>query len=376
MVRFRTLCLPSGRAAMSRVDAEAVRDEATLYSDVQRSQVDALSSSQHPAANTRTLPWRSWALRIGGTLLFIGLIVWLDLQGALPLEQVWQTLAGANLWLVALSIALYVPFLLVKAARWRWVSRDMMMPMRWGDAWRIYAIGLAAGTFTPGQAGDALKAWYMQRMGYPLGRALGSSIFDRLFDVAALAVLGLLGVAVYGQRFAGQTPALIALTLACVGVVAFFAWNRTREWTVNVVRRRLARMGVGDRGSEAGSGQAWSLRRETFLNAGLLTVASFVTSIFRVWLLAAALGVWLGPLEVSGFVGLTTAAALVPVSVGGIGTRDVVAALAFTQLGLPAAQGVAVSLLILVLNLAQAVTGWVVWLRYRVGSQSPIHGQQ
>ena len=97
----------------------------------------------------------------------------------------------------------------------------------------------------------------------------------------------------------------------------------------------------------------------------LLTIASFAISIFRVWLLAAAVGIVLGPLEVSGFVGLTTAAALVPVTVGGIGTREAIAALSFTQLGYDPAQGIAVSLLILVLNLAQAITGWVMWLRYR-----------
>jgi len=97
----------------------------------------------------------------------------------------------------------------------------------------------------------------------------------------------------------------------------------------------------------------------------LLTVASFATSIFRVWLLAAALGLFLGPLEVSGFVGLTTAAALVPVSVGGVGTRDAVAALALAQLGRPATEAVALSSLILLLNATQAVIGWVVWLRYR-----------
>jgi uncharacterized protein (TIRG00374 family) len=315
-------------------------------------------------------------------LLFIALLVWLDLQGVLPLEQVWHQLTSANPLLVGLSIALYVPFLAVKTERWRRVSADMLMPLRWRDAWRIYAIGLAAGTFTPGQAGDALKAWYMQRKGYPLGRALGSSIFDRLFDVAALAALGLLGVAVYGQHFAGQTPALIALALACMGMVAFFAWNRTRAWAVKLVTRRLSRLVArsqesGVRSQESGvrnqeldvatpiETESWSIQRDTLVSAGLLTVASFVTSIFRVWLLAGALGVWLGPLEVAGFVGLTTAAALVPVSVGGVGTRDVVASLAFQQLGLLATQGFAVSLLILVLNLAQAVAGWGIWLRYR-----------
>ena len=322
------------------------------------------------APNISQNMWRTWGLRIAGTLLFIALLIWLDLQGVLPLEQVWAALKDANPLLVGLSIALYVPFLVVKAARWRMLSKDMLMPLNWRDAWRIYAIGLAAGTFTPGQAGDALKAWYLQRKGYALGRALGSSIFDRLFDVAALAVLGLLGIAVYGQRFAGQTPALIALTLICITLVAFFAWNRTREWAVKLVKRRLSRW-TTDESSQAhrqttDKAGTWSLGSGTLANAGLLTLASFATSIFRVWLLAAALGVWLGPLEVSGFVGLTTAAALVPVTVGGVGTRDAVAALAFTQLGLSAAQGIAVSLLILVLNLAQAVAGWLVWVRYRV----------
>lgn len=314
--------------------------------------------SQPLAPRSRT---RAWLLRIAGTLLFLALLVWLDLSGALPLEKVWAALAGADFWLVALSVAFYVPFLIVKAARWRTVSASMNVPLSWGDAWRIYGIGLAAGTFTPGQAGDALKAWYVQRKGYSLARGLGSSVLDRLFDVGGLAVLGLVGVLVYGGRFAGQAPVLVAWLVVCVAAVAFLAWNPTRTWAVNFVARRLARFGGGG----DGAGGDWSLDARTVAYAGLLTPASFAISIFRVWLLAASVGIMLGPLEVSGFVGLTTAAALVPVTVGGVGTRDAIAALSFTQLGYDPAQGIAVSLLILVLNVAQAITGWVIWLRYR-----------
>jgi uncharacterized membrane protein YbhN (UPF0104 family) len=104
---------------------------------------------------------------------------------------------------------------------------------------------------------------------------------------------------------------------------------------------------------------------ETLLAAGLLTVASFAVSIFRVWLLAAAIGIGLDVFEVSGYVGLTTAAALVPVSVGGVGTRDAISVLALTQLGFAPSRGLALSALILLLNLAQAITGWLIWLRYK-----------
>lgn len=313
---------------------------------------------QPPAPRSRT---RAWALRLAGTLGFVALLVGLDVSGAVPLERVWGALVGADFWLAALSIAFYVPFLVVKAARWRLVSAGMNVALSWGDSWRIYGIGLAAGTFTPGQAGDALKAWYVQRKGYTLARGLGSSVLDRLFDVAALAGLGLLGVLVYGGRFAGQVPVLVSWALVCVAAVAFLAWNRTRAISVNFVARRLARLGA-----DARPGGGWSLDGRTLTLSSLLTVMSFAISIFRVWLLVASVGIFLGPLETAGFVGLTTAAALVPVTVGGVGTRDVIAALSFAQLSYDPAQGIAVSLLILVLNLAQAVTGWGIWLRYRV----------
>jgi glycosyltransferase 2 family protein len=306
---------------------------------------------------------RAWAIRIAGTALFLLLLLWLDNRGDLSLADIWATLSRADVPLVLLSIVMYVPFLAVKTARWRLVSADMRMPVTWGDAWRIYAIGLAAGTFTPGQAGDTLKAWYLERKGYPLGRAFGGSVLDRLFDVAALAVIGLVGVAVYGQRFAGQTPALVAWALACAVLLGLAAYNPTRTWAVNMVRGRMSRL--RGRGSDPQKVEPWSLRRSTLGWVVGLTFAGFALSILRVWLLAGAVGVWLGPLQVAGYVGLTTAAALVPVSVGGIGTRDAVSALALSQVGYAATDGIAVSALILLLNATQAVAGWLVWLRYR-----------
>jgi uncharacterized membrane protein YbhN (UPF0104 family) len=308
---------------------------------------------------------RAWGLRIAGTLVFLALLVYLNARGDLKLSDVWDAIRGANLALVGLSLAMYVPFLAVKAARWRILSDDMNMPVDTPEAMRVYSIGLAAGTFTPGQAGDAVKAWFMQAKGYPLGRALGCSVLDRIFDVAALAALGLLGVTIYGRRFANQTPVLVAWVVLCVAIVLFFAYAPTRTWAVGFVSRTVSRFTGPPKGGGDKAGSGWSIRRRTLLIAGLLTFASFAISIFRVWLLAAAVGIWLGPLEVSGYVGLTTAAALVPVTVGGVGTRDAISVLALGQMGFVASSALAVSALILLLNLAQAVTGWVVWLRYK-----------
>jgi uncharacterized membrane protein YbhN (UPF0104 family) len=91
------------------------------------------------------------------------------------------------------------------------------------------------------------------------------------------------------------------------------------------------------------------------------TVGSFAVSIFRVWLLALGLGLVFGPADISGMVGLTTVAALVPVSIAGAGPRDAVLVALFAHLGYRAEQAVALSALILLLNLTNAALGYAVW---------------
>jgi uncharacterized membrane protein YbhN (UPF0104 family) len=88
---------------------------------------------------------------------------------------------------------------------------------------------------------------------------------------------------------------------------------------------------------------------------------SFIVSTFRVWLLALAIGLPLDPATVGGLTGLTTVAALVPISVSGVGTRDAVMVALLAQMGESAAAAVALSTLILLLNVANAVFGYAVW---------------
>ena len=302
---------------------------------------------------------RAWLLRIGGTLLFLALIAFLVWSGQLKLIEIVHVLAGADLPLVLLSIAIYFPFVLIKSERWRLLAARLGVPMTAGEAWRLYAVGLGAGAFTPGQAGDLVKAWALQSRGRRLGAAVASSILDRLFDLAGLAVLAALGIAVFGREFAGGWgPAVALLGLGAVGAVVVFA---RRDMLLRLVMRR----------APADAPPA-TLDTRSMLLAGGWTVLSFVVSTLRVWLLALAIGLTLDPATVGGLVGLTTVAALIPVSVSGVGTRDAMMVVLFSRLQQPTAAAVALSTLILGLNVANAVFGYAVWwVEARTGHPIP-----
>jgi|GEM_PF-281743 len=333
---------------------------------------------------------RAWLLRAAGLGLLLALIAYLVWRGQLQPADIVRVLGQANPALVALSVGLYFPFVLIKSERWRVLARGLGVRMGLGEAWRLYAVGLGAGAFTPGQAGDLVKAWALQARGQRLGAAVASSVLDRLFDLAGLAPLAALGLAVFGADFGGGVGAIALLSLAAVAAVIAVA---RRDALLRLVSRRSpvagrrspARgqgSGVRGQGSDDSAGadpqsairnpqSAIELMQHSALSTQHLaiaagwTVASFAVSTARVWLLAEAIGLRLDAAQVGGLVGLTTVAALVPVSVSGVGTRDAAMVALLGRLvpdpTTAAAQAVALSTLILGLNIANALFGYAVW---------------
>ena len=309
---------------------------------------DAPPAEDAPALPAAAGTGRAWLLRAGGLAVFLALLLLLEWRGAIKLEDVARGLAGAAPGPVVLSILLYFPFVLIKSERWRGLSGAMGLPLRPAEAWRLYSVGLGMGALTPGQAGDLVKAWALARKGYPLSTAIWSSVLDRLFDVAGLAPLAALGVWIFGRAFVGDTTLLV---LGLIGVIGAIALVARRDLLARLLPGRLQRLAAGQVGVGAGA---------LGVAAGW-TVASFAVSIFRVWLLAVALGLALPPAELSGIVGLTTVAALVPVSVAGAGPRDAVMVALLARLGYGPEPALALSALILLLNLANATFGYAVW---------------
>ena len=306
----------------------------------------------------------TWGLRIGGTIVFILILVYVVVSNKLDLTKLLDILGHANWLLVLLSISLIVLFIGVKSGRWRAILQTYGINLSLGQAWRIYAIGLGAGQFTPGQAGDAIKAWYLKAMGYPLSAALLSTVVDRLFDVVMLGLLTLEGVIVFWQSMNGDLPIVIALIVGSAVALVALGIRPVRERLWQMV---MSRLNKGKTADEATPATEVLHHRRAFAIACLLTVASFAVSITRVWLLCFAVGLNIGPLQIIGINALTTAAALIPISVGGVGTRDATLVFIFALLfpGTNYAEyAVAVSTLILLLNISNTVVGYAVWFRY------------
>ncbi len=275
-------------------------------------------------------------------LRLIGPILAVALLSRIDLKDVGASLAQARWRPVGLSLVLVAPLLLAKAGRWRLLLRACGRRISLGDAFWLYTIAAGAASLTPGAFGDFWKALSPAVGSRSVG--LWTSAIDRLYDLAMASLLGLVVAVAWLND--GESKELAILSLVAV-LIALWA---ARRRILDAAASRLPRFP-----------QAAEALHDSAPAAVLATVVATVVALVRFQLLVAALAL---PLDrgqsFTAFV-LTSGVAALPLSVAGVGTRDL-ALLGYLQTcGVSSADAIALSSLCLGLFVWNGIVAAALW---------------
>lgn len=316
-----------------------------------------------PSPQTRLDPkasWKRvgvrWAIRLVGTSLLLFFLWRLNLDW----DKVAGELARANLWAVGASVGLVLPFIAAKAWRWQDLLAQLGLHLPFGQAYRLYALGLSAASFTPGQSGDLIKAWQLKKDGFPLGLSIVSIVLDRLFDIAVLLLLASSGLVLLGADFGSLLPPLLSLLAGIVVALLALGLPSWRSRLLTLAFKLFLRKKVGATAQTPNEFSS-QLPGLNLIRVFATTLLASGVALGRVWLLALALGLQLGPLELIAASSLATVVSLLPVSVGGIGARDLVLAYILQRLGYPLEKAVSLATFILLLQVVNLAAGYLIW---------------
>jgi glycosyltransferase 2 family protein len=279
----------------------------------------------------------AWWFRLVGPAIAILLLARLDLREiATAMAKVsWVPL----LW----SLALVVPLFAVKAWRWRLLLSGYGRSISLREAFELYTISAGAGALTPGAVGDFWKSFSPSVAERSIG--LWTSILDRVYDMGFLVVLG---AAVATGWIASRERRIEAL--AALAAVSGALWL-ARGPILGLLGRIIPAIPLAERtgrGHEIGA-------------TGATLVASAI-AIVRFALLVRALDLPLGWTQVLVAFTLTSGVAALPLSVAGVGTRDLLLLGYLRGRGVPSAEAIALSSLCLLLILWNGLVAVCLWL--------------
>lgn len=295
-----------------------------------------------------------------GLALFAVILTRVDLK---EVARAYRTMSPAP---AAAGIALLFALTLLKALRWRTIVAGQGIRVGVERAFRIYAASLYLGVVTPGHVGDFAKSLYLANRGFSAGRAIMSSVADRLFDLILLCVVSFLSLAVFPGIVRNQ--ALFGWLFLAAAVAAVGAFFLRRDILARLMKRFVAAL-PGER-LRGGLDRAVTEGLEEFPAAAGRRLPAIVALTLAAWtahyayfaVLAEALGVGAPLSVVAVCVSAAIITSLAPVSISGLGTRDLVIILIFARAGLGREAAVTFSFSFILSYLVLGATGLLCWL--------------
>lgn len=258
---------------------------------------------------------------------------------------------------------LLVVQMLVLGYRWQRILNASGITTRFLNALRIVLIGSFFNQCLPTSlGGDSVRAFMLRSAGVPLERAVNAVLVDRLSGLA-----GLLPFLILGAPFLLAWTYDPAFFLADIGITALFSAvlagyffgdlliARIRPVAKLAPLRAVAAASVYAREIACHSPQA--------IGTAGLAVVVHLTSIVLVVILAKGLRAPIPPGAALVLVPPIIAAALLPISYGGWGARELAMIVTLGLVGVPPTTALAVSITIGFLGLISTMPGALLWLR-------------
>lgn len=267
-------------------------------------------------------------------LRLLGIILFVIILSRVDLKETWSFIKSVDPFYFILALLSQLALLLIKAYRWHLLNNPEISKgnaiQSMGEFFESYAIGVV----TPGRLGEMVKAGYQDEKSKRWGTIV-RILSERGIDVGVfLAIAG--AALIWGQLIAA---------LQIYGLLIFITGLLIIAFSILIIGNAKAKKLLSHINKNLGHAYYFHSSRR-IASIGLLSLASNAFAFLSIWFLALGLALNMGFLTVSGGVAVAGIFNMLPVTVMGLGTRELI----FIQLfhAFPQTQILALSGLVLI----------------------------
>jgi len=224
---------------------------------------------------------------------------------------------------LSLALGYFFVYPIVGIERWRWMIR-LKHPMTFREALKIYYIGETLNVALPSKAGDLSKGYFLKKAGITsFTYGMTSVVFEKLLDLMALGFSFLIGFIFFRSEAVVYPKFLLVIGLFFLLFAGFLSLDRIR--CIRAVLYRTKRKKL--------------LRKCIEITGFIRMIKHTHRSFFLLSLIAVSILFWMGHLlqiflffraanmdvsysQVLFLVPIALIVAAIPVTIGGLGTRD------------------------------------------------------
>ena len=304
------------------------------------------------------------AIKIFITLALLGFLAY-----QMDLNVLVEILWSANPGFILLGALIQFTSMFIGVVRWQTILEKFGINSKLVPLIKITFIGYFFNLFLPsGIGGDFFRSYYLaKREDRGMSTTVTTTILERSAGLCALLIIGtsfaaLQDISVEGVRL--FYVFLIMILLYLLGILALFHSWMHRRISSFLIKRNLEHS--EDKMELVYQGlNALRCNKGSILKALVLSLVIQFLSVLIVWVAAQAIHIEASFGVFLIFVPLINLSIMVPLTINGIGLRESLFYLLFSQIGLPVEMAVGLSLVTFALYILTASPGLVIYSLYK-----------
>lgn len=291
---------------------------------------------------------------------FIGIILFIIILTRINRLETLTFIGKIDFMLFFFAVTMFPLFVLLKAIRWKVLLKGQGVDYPLKSCFMVYLSSNFLGVLTPSRIGEMSKILYLkQEKNISYSRGLSSVFLDRLFDLFILFIIACIGILTFFTSYRFLTLLIIAIA---AGIIILVRFNMSRlDRLLKVIlykmnyRKTYRRIKIFFL-------SLMSLNRTTMFYSLFLSIIGIAVYFFICNLLALSLhlkhGIFIIPFSIS----IANIVSLIPISISGIGVRDMVLIVVLGKAGYSPEMALSFSVLFFFYFTGLwAFLGWIAW---------------
>ncbi|MBI5048033.1 MAG: flippase-like domain-containing protein [Deltaproteobacteria bacterium] len=277
---------------------------------------------------------------VSGSLLYL-------LFRGMDMDSFLKTVKAVDVKTVVFIIFLYLAIQAIAAYRWFTLLRDSMN-ISFPKVLSIYFVGMFFNNFMPSMVGgDIAKGYYLYKVSGKGGAVVATLFMDRYAGFTALMAITTVATVIGYQLVQGTVvPLLLVFLIGAYVIGSLVLWVESFHGWVLKILSKLKLFGLNEKiDSLYKSIMKYKGFYGILSKAFMLSLIIQSTVIISYYILSAALGMSLPFGYFFLLIPLTTAVAMLPISLAGLGIREGAFVFLFTKVGATQAEALSLSLL-------------------------------
>ncbi len=288
-------------------------------------------------------------------LLGISIVILVVMLWFVGIDQVISALKVANLYIIALAIAVQIITYFLYTLRWQILNKQADLDVSIRELFPMVLVGLAVNNITPSGrgGGEPVRAYILSKQkDYLFEETFATVVADRALDTFPFVVLAAITIILMTLYFDMPTWLLAVMIVAVIAIIAILAiiiymcinpnfGNKVDGWIVGLVRRFYKKNSVEleNKIHEAVFGFQDTMKYLVSNTKALyytvpLSFIIWIFEIFRGYLVFLAFGAHVHPIIIGAVFIVASLVGMIPLLPGGLGAIDGVMILFYSSAGI------------------------------------------